>query len=85
MPAESFARAVRGHWGIENRLHWVLDVTMGEDLCRTRKDNAPHNLAVLRHMALNMINQEPSKGSRRGKFMRAGWNDSFLLKLLAQI
>lgn len=85
LPAESFGRAVRGHWGIENRLHWVLDVTMGEDLCRTRKDNAPHNLAVLRHMALNIINKEPSKRSRRGKFIRAGWDDSFLFKLLAEI
>ena len=84
MPAERFAAAARGHWGVENRLHWVLDVTMGEDLCRTRKDNAPHNLAVLRHMALNIISKEPSKGSKSGKFRRAGWDDSFLFKLLAQ-
>ncbi len=78
-------RAVRGHWGIENRLHWVLDVTLGEDQCRTRKDNGAHNLAVLRHMTLNIVNKEPSKESKRGKFMRAGWDDSFLFKLLAQI
>ena len=85
MPAAKFAAAAHGHWGVENRLHWVLDVTMGEDLCRTRKDSAPQNLAVLRHMALNIVSKETSKGSKRGKFMRAGWDDAFLLKLFAQI
>ncbi len=85
MPAADFADAARGHWGVENSLHWVLDVTMGEDGSRTRRDNAPQNLAVLRHMALNIVSKENSKGSKRGKFKRAGWDDSFLLKLLAQI
>jgi predicted transposase YbfD/YdcC len=46
---------VRSHWGVENRLHWRLDVTMNEDQDRTRLDNGPHNLAVLRHMALNVM------------------------------
>ena len=85
MPAAKFAAAARAHWGVENSLHWVLDVTMGEDLSRTRKDNAPQNLAVLRHMALNIVSKENSKGSKRAKLKRAGWDDTFLLKLLAQI
>ena len=48
-------KSVRSHWGVENRLHWRLDVTMNEDQDRTRLDNGPHNLAVLRHMALNVM------------------------------
>ncbi len=75
----------RAHWGIENALHWSLDVTMNEDQARNRKDNGPYNLAILRHLALNLISKEDSKGSNRVKFKRAGWNDDFLLKLLAQI
>jgi predicted transposase YbfD/YdcC len=67
---------VRQHWGVENRLHWRLDVVMNEDQDRTRFGNGPHNLAVLRHMALNVMQEEGSKGSLRGKFKRAGWNDA---------
>jgi predicted transposase YbfD/YdcC len=74
---------VRSHWGIENRLHWRLDVTMNEDQDRSRLDNAPHNLAVLRHMALNVMQKDTTKGSLRGKFMRAGWDDRYLTRLLA--
>lgn len=85
LSAERFNRVVREHWGIENRLHWVLDVVMNEDQARNRKDNGPNNLAVLRHMALNIIKADSSKGSIRGKFKRAGWNDNFLAKLLAQV
>ncbi len=85
LSAERFNSVVREHWGIENRLHWVLDVVMNEDQARNRKDNGPNNLAVLRHMALNIIKADTSKGSNRGKFKRAGWNDDFLAKLLAQV
>ena len=74
---------VRCHWGVENRLHWRLDVTMNEDQDRTRLDNSPHNLAVLRHMALNVMQKDTTKGSLRGKFMRAGWDDRYLARLLA--
>ena len=74
---------VRSHWGVENRLHWRLDVTMNEDQNRTRLDNGPHNLAVLRHMALNVMQKDITKGSLRGKFMRAGWDDRYLARLLA--
>lgn len=72
----------RSHWGIENQLHWRLDVVMNEDQDRTRLGHGPENLAVLRHMALNVIQAEPSKGSLRGKLKRAGWDDTYLTKLL---
>jgi predicted transposase YbfD/YdcC len=72
----------RSHWGIENQLHWRLDVIMNEDQDRTRLGHGPENLAVLRHMALNVIQAEPSKGSLRGKLKRAGWDDAYLTKLL---
>ena len=85
LSAARFGHAARSHWRIENSLHWTLDVIMNEDQCRNRKDNGPYNLAILRHMALNLIRKEKSKGSNRVKFKRAGWNNDFLLKLLAQI
>ena len=72
----------RQHWGVENSLHWRLDVVMNEDQLRTRMGNGPHNLAVLRHMAINAMQKEGSKGSLRGKFKRAGWDDDFLHRLL---
>ena len=82
MTAERFNAVVRAHWGIENRLHWRLDVIMNEDQDRNRMDNSPYNLAILRHMALNVMQKEGSKGSLRGKFKRAAWNDAFLRRLL---
>ena len=81
---DKFGQVVRSHWGIENSLHWVLDVVLDEDKNRTRMDNGPENFAVLRHMALNIIRKETSKGSMRVKFKRAGWNNDFLATLLAQ-
>jgi predicted transposase YbfD/YdcC len=83
-PAARLNDIVRSHWAIENSLHWVLDVTMNEDRLRNRLDNGPENLAMLRHLALNVAKLEPSKNSMRGKFKRAGWDDRYLLKLLAQ-
>ena len=56
--AELLAKAIRGHWGIENQLHWVLDVQFNEDDSRIRKDNAPENLAIIRQIALNLLKQE---------------------------
>jgi len=85
LSAERFGAAVRSHWGVENGLHWVLDVVMNEDQARNRLDHGPKNLAVLRHMALNLIRKETSKGSMRGKFKRAGWRNDFLAKIIAQI
>ena len=82
--AELAATLVRGHWGIENQLHWVLDVTMNEDQARHCKDNGAENIALLRRLALNLARLEGSKGSMKGKLKKAGWNDGFLAKLLAQ-
>lgn len=81
-PPERFNHVARQHWNIENSLHWRLDVVMNEDQDRTRKGNGPQNLAVLRHMAINAMQKEGSKGSLRGKFKRAGWDDAFLHRLL---
>ena len=80
---DRFNEVVRSHWGIENRLHWRLDVVMNEDQDRTRLGNGPNNLAVLRHMALNVMQKDATRGSLRGKFKRAGWDDTYLTKLLA--
>lgn len=81
--AELYAHAVRSHWGVENSLHWVLDVSFREDESRIRKDHAPDNFAVLRHIALNMIKKETSvKKSIKAKRLRAGWDNDYLLKVL---
>jgi predicted transposase YbfD/YdcC len=82
LTAKRFNAVVRSHWGIENRLHWRLDVVMNEDQDRTRMDHGPYNLAILRHMALNVMQQEKSNGSLRGKFKKAGWDDAYLRQLL---
>jgi predicted transposase YbfD/YdcC len=80
--AAMFAKAVRGHWGIENSVHGVLDVTFDEDRSRVRMGHAPQNFAVLRHIALNLLRQEPSKGSINTKRFRAALDDQYLLKVL---
>jgi predicted transposase YbfD/YdcC len=84
LSAERFNEVVRSHWGVENRLHWRLDVVMNEDQDRSRLGNGPENLAVLRHLAMNVMQKDPAKGSLRGKFKRAGWDDAYLTALLAQ-
>jgi predicted transposase YbfD/YdcC len=77
------AEAIRGHWGIENSLHWVLDIAFREDECRIRKDHAPANFAIIRHMALNLLRQENSKRrSIRGKRLKAGWDMDYLGRIL---
>jgi len=83
LSGERFNGVAREHWGVENRLHWRLDVVMNEDQDRTRLDNGPQNLAVLRHMALNVMQKDVSKDSLRGKFQRAGWDNAYLSRLLA--
>jgi predicted transposase YbfD/YdcC len=82
LSAKKFLPVVRGHWGIENSLHWVLDVVFDEDRSRVRKDHGPENFALLRRMALSVIKAEESKGSIRGKRQTAGWNNDFLEKIL---
>ena len=81
---ERFNSIAREHWGIENSLHWVLDVVFNEDQSRNRKDNSPDNLALLRKLALNLARLEPSKGSMRGKLKRAGWDNDYLVAILSQ-
>ena len=82
--AEKILKAKRSHWGIENRLHWVLDIAFDEDRSRVRKDNAPQNFAVLRHMALNLLKQEHTvKAGIKAKRLKCGWDADYLLKVLA--
>ena len=83
LSAERLNQVVRSHWGVENALHWRLDVVMNEDQMRNRSDNGPYNLAILRHLAINVMQKEGSKGSLRGKFKRAGWQDAYLTRLLS--
>lgn len=86
LPTESprFSSAIRQHWGIENSLHWALDVTFAEDACRVRSLHAPHNLALVRRFALNTLNQESTfKRSLKHKSRRAAMDDAYMLKLLA--
>jgi predicted transposase YbfD/YdcC len=82
--AKQIAQAVRKHWGIENKVHWVLDMAFREDECRIRKDNAPINMATLRHIALNLLKQENSgkKKSIHTKRLLAGWEHDYLLQII---
>jgi predicted transposase YbfD/YdcC len=80
----TFARAARGHWGIENKVHWVLDVQMREDQSRARAGYAAENLATLRRLALNLLNRDRTKRRGiRGKQLNAGWDHAYLLRLLS--
>lgn len=86
LPADAIriGRAIRTHWGIENQLHWVLDVTFGEDDSRIRNGHSPENFALLRRMALSLLNQETStKRSLRQKAKRAAMNTNYMLQVLA--
>ena len=76
---------VRHHREVENRLHWRLDVVMNEEQDRTRLGHGPQNLAVPRHMALNAMQQGPTKDPPRGKLQRAAWNDAYPTKVLALV
>lgn len=81
--ARQLARALRGHGGIENRLHWVLDVSFQEDGCRVRCDHAAQNLAMVRHVGLNLLQQERSaRMGTKNKRLRAGWDSQYLEKIL---
>jgi predicted transposase YbfD/YdcC len=74
---ERLGQVARSHWGVENRFHWVLNTVMHEDKTRNRNDNSAYNLAILRHMALNLIQRDRSRVSLRTKFNLAAWKDGF--------
>ena len=74
--------AVRAHWGIENGLHWVMDMVFRDDECRIRKDHAPANFATVKHMASNLLRRAPGKDSLRLRRKMAAWDDDFLASLI---
>jgi predicted transposase YbfD/YdcC len=82
LSAEAFADAVRSHWGIENRVHWVLDVTFKEDLSRLRTGHGAHNMAVVRHFALNLVRQAKDKRAIKRRRKVASWNPDYLCQML---
>lgn len=82
--AEKIASAIRSHWGIENSLHWTLDVTFSEDKSRIRKDHSPENFALLRRLAVNLLKQEKTfKGSLKMKRYRAAMDNNYLVQILS--
>jgi predicted transposase YbfD/YdcC len=85
LSAKKLLEVVRAHWGIENNLHWVLDVVFAEDACRSRKDHAPENLAVIRKLAINVLQATPGPLRISHKMLQARWNNDFLLSALAHM
>jgi predicted transposase YbfD/YdcC len=82
--AKELGKAIRGHWSVENSLHWVLDVGFREDASRIRKDHGAENMATMRHIALNLLKQEKSlKVGVKSKRLKAGWDEAYLLKVLS--
>ncbi|MBH8564620.1 ISAs1 family transposase, partial [Nostoc sp. CENA67] len=81
---EQFANAIRSHWGIENSLHWILDVAFKEDESRIRKDNAPQNFAIIRQIAVNLLGKEKrvKRGIKNKQFL-AAMDNNYLLNILA--
>jgi predicted transposase YbfD/YdcC len=84
LDAAAFARAARGHWGTENRLHWVLGVVFGDDLSRLRTGHGPANMAVVKHMAVNLLRRAEAAASLKNRRKRAGWNTAYLESLIRQ-
>ena len=81
--ATQMMAVTRGHWGIENRCHWVLDVAFREDDCRVRMGHAAENFGIIRRIALNLLKRETSiKVGIKNKRLRAGWDEPYLLKIL---
>jgi predicted transposase YbfD/YdcC len=81
--AKTLLKAKRSHWKIENQVHWVLDIAFRKDESRVRKDHSSENLAVLRHMALNLLkNEKTARGGIHAKRLQAGWNNDYLLTIL---
>ncbi|MGH1339490.1 MAG: ISAs1 family transposase [Aureispira sp.] len=80
--ASQFATYIRGHWSIENQLHWQLDVSFNEDKSRIRKDNAPENMAVMRKLALQALKQMTDKSSIKRRRLKAAWNNDYLIHVI---
>jgi predicted transposase YbfD/YdcC len=86
MSPERALAVVRAHWSVENNLHWMLDVVMGEDTLRSRRDHAPANLALVNRLALNLANRiDDPKTPIRRRFKRCAWEDDYLIRALAQM
>ncbi|WP_245509734.1 ISAs1 family transposase [Bradyrhizobium vignae] len=83
LSAKKLLEVVRAHWSIENNLHWVLDVLFDEDACRSRKDHAAENLALIRKLAINTLQATPGPARISHKMLQARWNNDFLLSALA--
>ncbi|HEX6753580.1 MAG TPA: ISAs1 family transposase [Solirubrobacterales bacterium] len=84
LSASAFAAAVRAHWGIENRLHWVMDVVFHDDLMRLRTGSGPANMAIVRHAALNIVKEIPDKASFKVRRKTLGWDDDYLFAALTR-
>ena len=83
--AVKLGKTIRSYWGIENSVHWVLDMAFREDECRKRIDNSAENFAILRHITLNLLKQEKTcKRSIAGKRHKAGWDNKYLEKVIFQ-
>ena len=83
LDAATFGRAVRAHWGIENRLHWVLDVVFHDDLSRLRSENGPQNMAIVKHMAINLLRASKPTASLKVRRKKAGWDTGYLKNVLS--
>lgn len=81
--AERLSTAIRGHWGVENGLHWVMDMVFRDDECRIRKNNAPANFTTVKHMASNLLRTAPGKDSLRVKRKVAAWDDDYIAEIIA--
>ena len=84
LDARTFARAVRAHWGVENRLHWVMDVVFHDDLARLRTGHGPENMAIVKHMAMNLVQQATPTISLKNRRKLAGWDPGYLETLIRQ-
>jgi predicted transposase YbfD/YdcC len=82
LDAVTFARAVRAHWGVENRLHWVLDVVFHDDLARLRSGHGPENMAIVKHMAMNLLRSTKATASLKVRRKKAAWNTAYLADVL---
>ncbi len=82
LDAVTFARAVRAHWGVENRLHWVLDVVFHDDLARLRTGHGPQNMAIVKHIGLNLMRSTKATASLKVRRKKAAWNPSYLGQVL---